>query len=66
MIGRGKGKTVGSPMLTNIRREVRVVEEERKVVEGHKSPECKKPKKTIGKVFVLSGEGAGQVDNLIR
>ncbi|MCI39045.1 cellular nucleic acid-binding protein, partial [Trifolium medium] len=34
--------------------------------EGHKSPECKKPKKVFGKVFALSGEGADQVDNLIR
>ncbi|GAU50577.1 hypothetical protein TSUD_410010 [Trifolium subterraneum] len=34
--------------------------------EGHKSPECKKPKKVIGKVFALNGEGADQVDNLIR
>ncbi|MCI26803.1 cellular nucleic acid-binding protein, partial [Trifolium medium] len=34
--------------------------------EGHKSPECKKPKQTIGKVFALSGEGADQMDNLIR
>ncbi|GAU42813.1 hypothetical protein TSUD_288410 [Trifolium subterraneum] len=34
--------------------------------EGHKSPECKKPKKVTGKVFVLNGEGADQVDNLIR
>ncbi|GAU51804.1 hypothetical protein TSUD_415920, partial [Trifolium subterraneum] len=34
--------------------------------EGHKSPECKKPKKITGKVFALNGEGADQVDNLIR
>ncbi|WJX89958.1 hypothetical protein P8452_71908 [Trifolium repens] len=34
--------------------------------EGHKSPECKKPKKAVGKVFALSGDGAEQVDNLIR
>ncbi|GAU48377.1 hypothetical protein TSUD_405390 [Trifolium subterraneum] len=34
--------------------------------EGHKSPECKKPKKVTGKVFALNGEGADQVDNLIR
>ncbi|GAU51606.1 hypothetical protein TSUD_414380 [Trifolium subterraneum] len=34
--------------------------------EGHKSPECKKPKKVMGKVFALNGEGADQVDNLIR
>ncbi|MCI79611.1 cellular nucleic acid-binding protein, partial [Trifolium medium] len=34
--------------------------------EGHKSPVCKKPKKTVGKVFALSGEGSDQVDNLIR
>ncbi|GAU42216.1 hypothetical protein TSUD_375650 [Trifolium subterraneum] len=34
--------------------------------EGHKSPECKKPKKVTGKVFTLNGEGADQVDNLIR
>ncbi|MCI56128.1 cellular nucleic acid-binding protein, partial [Trifolium medium] len=34
--------------------------------EGHKSPECKKPKRMIRKVFALSGEGADQVDNLIR
>ncbi|MCI30341.1 cellular nucleic acid-binding protein, partial [Trifolium medium] len=34
--------------------------------EGHKSPTCKKPKKTMGKVFALSGEDVNQVDNLIR
>ncbi|GAU36214.1 hypothetical protein TSUD_363690 [Trifolium subterraneum] len=34
--------------------------------EGHKSLECKKPKKVTGKVFALNGEGADQVDNLIR
>ncbi|KAK2444363.1 cleavage and polyadenylation specificity factor subunit [Trifolium repens] len=34
--------------------------------EGHKSPECKKPKKAVGKLFALSGDGAEQVDNLIR
>ncbi|GAU44259.1 hypothetical protein TSUD_400050 [Trifolium subterraneum] len=34
--------------------------------EGHKSPECKKPKKVTGKVFALNGEGVDQVDNLIR
>ncbi|GAU51736.1 hypothetical protein TSUD_415360 [Trifolium subterraneum] len=34
--------------------------------ECHKSPECKKPKKITGKVFALNGEGADQVDNLIR
>ncbi|GAU49588.1 hypothetical protein TSUD_138750 [Trifolium subterraneum] len=34
--------------------------------EGHKSPEYKKPKKVNGKVFALNGEGADQVDNLIR
>ncbi|GAU10644.1 hypothetical protein TSUD_419790, partial [Trifolium subterraneum] len=34
--------------------------------EGHKSPECKKPKKVTGKMFALNGEGADQVDNLIR
>ncbi|MCI56303.1 cellular nucleic acid-binding protein, partial [Trifolium medium] len=34
--------------------------------EGHKSLVCKKPKKTVGKVFALSGKGADQVDNLIR
>ncbi|PNX64301.1 cellular nucleic acid-binding protein, partial [Trifolium pratense] len=34
--------------------------------EGHKSPTCKKPKKTMGKVFALSGDNANQVDNLIR
>ncbi|GAU44597.1 hypothetical protein TSUD_187870 [Trifolium subterraneum] len=34
--------------------------------EGHKSSECKKPKKVTGKVFALNGEGADQVDNLIR
>ncbi|GAU42645.1 hypothetical protein TSUD_398500, partial [Trifolium subterraneum] len=34
--------------------------------EGHKSPKCKKPKKVTGKVFALNGEGADQVDNLIR
>ncbi|GAU10058.1 hypothetical protein TSUD_423720, partial [Trifolium subterraneum] len=34
--------------------------------EGHKSPKCKKPKKVSGKVFALNGEGADQVDNLIR
>jgi hypothetical protein len=34
--------------------------------EGHYSTECKKPKKTGGKVFALSGDGAGQMDNLIR
>ncbi|GAU45527.1 hypothetical protein TSUD_400740 [Trifolium subterraneum] len=34
--------------------------------EVHKSPECKKPKKVTGKVFALNGEGADQVDNLIR
>jgi hypothetical protein len=33
---------------------------------GHKSLECKKPKKVAGKVFALSGDGADQVDNLIR
>ncbi|MCI39247.1 hypothetical protein A2U01_0060478, partial [Trifolium medium] len=30
------------------------------------SPECKKLKRMVGKVFALSGEGADQVDNLIR
>ncbi|GAU42520.1 hypothetical protein TSUD_376480 [Trifolium subterraneum] len=34
--------------------------------EGHKSPACKQPKKITGKVFALNGEGAEQVDNLIR
>ncbi|GAU35775.1 hypothetical protein TSUD_61360 [Trifolium subterraneum] len=34
--------------------------------EGHKSPECKKPKKVTRMVFTLNGEGADQVDNLIR
>ncbi|CAJ2636548.1 unnamed protein product [Trifolium pratense] len=34
--------------------------------EGHKSPMCKKPKKTMGKVFALSGDDADQGDNLIR
>ncbi|MCI61194.1 cellular nucleic acid-binding protein, partial [Trifolium medium] len=29
--------------------------------EGHKSPECRKPKRMIGKVFALTGEGADQV-----
>ncbi|GAU25114.1 hypothetical protein TSUD_274030 [Trifolium subterraneum] len=32
----------------------------------HKSPMCKQPKKITGKVFALNGEGASQVDNLIR
>ncbi|GAU50834.1 hypothetical protein TSUD_410940 [Trifolium subterraneum] len=34
--------------------------------EGHKSPKYKKPKNITGKVFALNGEGADQVDNLIR
>ncbi|MCH93645.1 cellular nucleic acid-binding protein, partial [Trifolium medium] len=34
--------------------------------EGHKSPNCKKPKKASGKVFALSGDDAGEDDNLIR
>ncbi|GAU25039.1 hypothetical protein TSUD_155130 [Trifolium subterraneum] len=34
--------------------------------EGHNSSECKKPKKVTGKVFALNGEGADQVDNLIK
>jgi hypothetical protein len=34
--------------------------------EGHKSPMCKKPKKAGGKIFALSGDDAGEEDNLIR
>ncbi|CAJ2654288.1 unnamed protein product [Trifolium pratense] len=34
--------------------------------EGHISTVCKKPKKVSGKVFALSGDDAGENDNLIR
>ncbi|GAU48784.1 hypothetical protein TSUD_406270 [Trifolium subterraneum] len=34
--------------------------------EDHKSLACKQPKKTTRKVIALNGEGAEQVDNLIR
>ncbi|GAU40458.1 hypothetical protein TSUD_141380 [Trifolium subterraneum] len=74
---RGKGQDRGKPYVDNGKKVVESSGTRKKGSgkcykcgemgkEGHKSLACKKPKKTTGKVFALSGNNADQVDNLIR